>query len=101
MLSFFINKNTDLRSLVFFSHMQGNSAQRIKNNINHVFKKDVIQYSTVIKYIRNLKFTSNDDDNQEIKSVYFFEQGIILKVIQVFPFLFIREIVLQNIENNI
>ena len=39
--------NVDLRSVVIFLHMQGNSAQKINNDINHVFKKNVIAYSTV------------------------------------------------------
>lgn len=86
--------NVDLRSVVIFLHMQGNSAQKINNDINHVFKKNVIAYSTVTKYIRNLKFTSNDDDDEksEIKSDHFFEQDVILKVLRDFPFSSIREI---------
>ena len=79
--------NVDLHSVVIFLHMQINSAQKINNDIN-------LGYSTVTKYIKNLKFTSNDDDDEksENKPDHFFEQDIILKVLRDFPFSSIREI---------
>ena len=68
--------NVDLRSIVFFLHLKGKKPIKILCDINETFKEDMIGYSTVTKFIRESKYSSNNEEDE--KKTLIFTISIIL-----------------------
>lgn len=90
---FFI-MNIDYQSIVLYLNMQGKSKYEILSEMNNTFQKDVIKYSTITKYIRQISFQSNKvgSDKKDENYEHLLLQNIILKILKDFPFNSIREI---------
>ena len=62
---FFSKMNIDYRLIVLYLHLQGKSKSEILSEMNLTFKEDVIKYSTITNYIRQISFQSNKVDNEK------------------------------------
>ena len=57
--------NIDYRSIVIYLNMQGKSKYEILSEMNLTFQEDIIKYSTITKYIRQISFQSNKIDSEK------------------------------------
>lgn len=86
--------NIDLKSIVYFLDMQGKSPNTILLEINETFKKNVIAYPTITKYLREKIYNQKENTSRDLDIISRQENKneLILDALHTNPYSSVREI---------